>query len=134
MSNYTQKRIVCGADNLEGKLVPAPLDEKNLTTDWLDDFLFAYNRAKSRDDRICGYIDLEDEDMLCEVSYCDNCVTYDFPGYNYISKDDMNEFAKKLANYFYECENLTIKATCEQKDKDTLKPQIRLHFYFRCEE
>lgn len=134
MSNYVQKRIICGTDNPNGRLVSVSLDERNLTTDWMEDFPFTYNCAKSRDGRICGYIDLEDENMLCEVSYFDNSVTYEFLGCNFISREDMNEFAKKVANYFYDCENLTIKITCEQIDDKFLKPRIELSFFSRCEE
>lgn len=123
--------IVLGHDCPDGKLVACPFDEKNLTTDWIDDFLFDGDCARPRyESRRCGYVDLEDEDMLCEVEWCDNCLTYHFPNYNYLSDVDVSLFIKKLKTYLEDCDNLTIEVFAQMEEKNI----IRVYFYSRYED
>ena len=126
-----KKTIVCGPSCPDGKLVACPFDEKNLCTDWLEDFLFDGNVSREQYGlRICGYINLSDDDMLCEVEYCGNCVTYRFPGYSFIDREDIKKFVKELERYLEDSDNLTIKVTAKE-DHEYYKPEITVKFYSR---
>lgn len=126
-----KKTIVCGPSCPDGKLVACPFDEKNLTTDWIEDFLFEGNVSKETYGlRMCGYINLSDDDMLCEVEYCGNCVIYRFPGYNFIYRADIEKFSKALEEFLREDDNLTVKV-CAIEDHGYYKPEITVKFYSR---
>lgn len=126
-----KKTIVCGPSCPDGKLVACPFDEKNLCTDWLEDFLFdgacttsAYNS------KACGYVNFGHEDMLCEVHYKYNVLIYRFPFYNFISESDVNTFMNKLREYLVDCDNLTAKVSAVE-DHGYYKPEITVKFYSR---
>lgn len=126
-----KKTIVLGHDCPDGKLEACPFDEKNLTTDWIEDFLFEGNVSKENyGSRLCGYINLSDDDMLCEVEHDGNCLTYRFPGYNFIDRADIEKFSKALEEYLGDCDNLTIEVFAIE-DRGDFNPTITVKFYSR---
>lgn len=106
-------------------ITPAPFDEKNLTTDWLQDFLFNYNCIANHENyNICGYVTLAGSERLCEVGYTENRATYTFHNEKTVSPKMLSDFQQRLLKYFADNENNTFRI-----DVGTIDNSIILFFY-----
>lgn len=138
------KTIVCGTSNLEGQLVPAPLDEKNIITDWIENFLFfgvvTHNGSGVPCDRWLGFVGSElDHAML--YAYLEgselNVLHYQFVELNYLSPEDIKQIIGEAKLFFEENDYITIELIFN-RDNDILgesyKPNFTIKFYHREEE
>lgn len=109
-----KKKFSFGKDNLGGEIIPAPFDEKNMTTDFLTDFLFEGNAvvySKYSED-IVGFISLNnDEPYPCHLvcSCASNYVRYNFIGVNYLDQKDIDNLILMIEEYFKDDDNLEVE-------------------------
>lgn len=126
-----EKIITCGLSCPDGMLYACPLDEKNLTTDWIEEFLFDCACIRSSyNSKICGYVNFGHEDMLCEVEYNENGLIYRFPFYTLLTKNEVNVFATRLEKFLEDCDNMTVSVLAEDFC-GYCKPEITVKFYSR---
>lgn len=92
--------------------VPMPFDEKNLCTDWLEEFFFDYNVATNKDwNQLCGYGYIEGEQYLCEVTYEKNVARWNFIHMSYLDEHDVKWFVNALTDYMKDSEGLAFTIT-----------------------
>ena len=112
------KTFSFGKENLGGEKIPAPFDEKNMTTDFLTDFLFDRNAVFSPmcSEEIVGFISLNDEPYACKatLSVVSNFVRYNFLTNNYLVSEDINKLCKMIEEYFMDDDNLEVKLVCTE--------------------
>ena len=129
------EELVFGKSNLNGKLVSADFDDKNLLTDWLEEFLFDNNCVTSKYGRICGYAELLENEKLCEVIYTANVVAYTFPANLHLYAAEFREFVRKLKENIFHNDRLTVKVVCDRYiDSGDYRTTILVAFFFRDDE
>lgn len=133
-----EKTLVFGKENLNGKLERKVFNEKDLTTDWLEEFLFDNNVAKHPDfEELIGYAKMFEglgSAIKATWHHKGNWVQYDFFENNWIDDDDITMFTFALTEFFKENE-LTVILKCQGEDEThTYKPFVRLEFYDRVDE
>ena len=119
------KTFSFGKENLGGEKIPAPFDEKNMTTDFLTDFLFDGNAVFSPVDseEIVGFISLNGEPYACKavLSLASNFVRYKFLEKDYLVSKDIDRLCKMIEEYFMDDDNLEVKLVCNEF-KDGVNP------------
>ena len=117
------KTFSFGKENLGGEKIPAPFDEKNMTTDFLTEFLFDGNAVVSPmySEDIVGFICLNGEAYACNavLSVVDNYVRYNFFTKDHLTSKDIDKLCKMIEEYFMDDDNLEIELICtELNDSD----------------
>lgn len=112
------KKFSFGKENLGGYKIPAPFDEKNMTTDFLTEFLFDGNAVVSPmySEDIVGFIYLNGEAYACNavLSVVDNYVRYNFFTNDYLTSKDIDKLCKMIEDYFMDDDNLEIELICTE--------------------
>ena len=113
------KTFSFGKENLGGEKIPAPFDEKNMTTDFLTEFLFDGNAVYSPmySEDILGFIYLNGEPYACKAFLSlasNNCVRYNFLEKNYLVSKDIDRLCKMIEEYFMDDDNLEIELVCNE--------------------
>lgn len=114
-----------GKENLGGELVPAPFDEKNMTTDFFTQFLFDGNAVVSPkySEDIVGFISLNDDmPYACNavLSLASNFVRYDFFGINHLVGMEIDKLCKEIEEYFKDDDNLEVELICTELKNSVL--------------
>lgn len=119
------KTFSFGKENLGGEKIPAPFDEKNMTTDFLTEFLFDGNAVVSSmySEDIVGFIYLNGEPYACNavLSVVDNYVRYNFFTNNFLTSKDIDRLCKMIEEYFVDDDNLEVELVCNEF-KDGVNP------------
>ena len=112
------KTFSFGKENLDGEKIPAPFDEKNMTTDFLTEFLFDGNAVVSPmySEYIVGFIYLNSEPYACKavLSLASNFVRYNFLEKYYLTSKDINRLCKMIEEYFMDDNNLEVELVCTE--------------------
>ena len=112
------KTFSFGKENLGGEKIPAPFDEKNMTTDFLTEFLFDGNAVVSPmySEDIVGFIYLNGEPYACKaiLSLVSNFVRYNFFEKDYLTNKDIDKLCKMIEEYFTDDDNLEIVLVCTE--------------------
>lgn len=132
------KTFSFGKENLGGEKIPAPFDEKNMTTDFLTEFLFDGNAVVSPmySEDILGFIYLNGEAYACKavLSLASNFVRYNFLEKYYLTSRDIGRLCKMIEEYFMDDDNLEVELVCTELN-DRLLPTYAtdpcLFFYRR---
>lgn len=130
-----------GEENLNGTPILAVFDEKNLTTDWLTDFLFDGNAVVNSEysEEVLGFVRLNQNcpPRPCLLSYSrvDSYLRYDFPYSPPFSVFEINEICEKISQYFADSEYLDIDliytSDSESDGECAYDAGIILYFYHR---
>lgn len=131
-----------GKENLNGTLIPAVFDEKNLTTDWLTDFLFDGNAIVNPEysDEILGFVRLSpnSEFIPCKLTYSriSNYLRYDFLCVRSLRFFDVDIICEKISQYFADSDYLDIELSVhaidfESDGEHVYDTNIVLCFYHR---
>lgn len=119
------KTFSFGKENLGGEKIPAPFDEKNMTTDFLTEFLFDGNAVYSPmySEDILGFIYLNGEPYACKavLSLASNFVRYKFLEKDYLVSKDIDILCKMIEEYFMDDDNLEVELVCNEF-KDGVNP------------
>lgn len=119
------KTFSFGKENLGGEKIPAPFDEKNMTTDFLTEFLFDGNAVVSPmySEDIVGFIYLNGEPYACKaiLSLVSNFVRYNFLEKDYLTNKDIDKLCKMIEEYFIDDDNLEIELICTELN-DSVHP------------
>ena len=112
------KTFSFGKENLGGEKIPAPFDEKNMTTDFLTEFLFDGNAVVSPmySEDIVGFIYLNGEPYACKavLSLANNFVRYNFLEKDCLVSKDIDILCKMIEEYFMDDDNLEIELVCTE--------------------
>lgn len=106
-------------NNTEESLTPALIDEKNATSDWIEN-IFDNNDCVYHDDEYTGFVN----GSVCSCSYVDNIVTWQFPKYFY-----KHGSYDALVERLNEVGDDSIVTRIDTSTKDRLI--IRISFYFK---
>lgn len=112
----------------EQKLIPAPLDEKNVTTDWISDIFDGYGDYVECQNRNCGVGFVNDCPVF--VSWHDNVLTWRIVENNINNYEQTVDVIKKrLKEYEVDDPDIGIFSTIESYGSSA----IRQKFYFKDE-
>lgn len=131
-----------GKENWNGTPIPAVFDEKNLTTDWLTEFLFEGNAIVNPEysDEILGFVRLSTnrELMPCKLTYSriSNYLRYDFLCIQTLRIFDVDIICEKISQYFADSDYLDIELSVhtidfESDGEHVYDTSIVLDFYHR---
>ena len=112
------KTFSFGKENLGGEKIPALFDEKNMTTDFLTEFLFNGNAVvyPMYSEDIVGFISLSGEPYVCKasLSLVSNFVRYNFFEKDYLVSKDIDRLSKMIKDYFMDDDNLEVELICTE--------------------
>lgn len=130
-----------GEENLNGTPISAVFDEKNLTTDWLTDFLFDGNAIVNPEysDEILGFVRLSPnrEFIPCKLiySHISNYLRYDFLCIRSLRFFDVDIICEIISQYFADSEYLDIDliytSDSESDGECVCDAGVILYFYHR---
>lgn len=133
-----RKTIICGQECPNGNLYPAILDEKNLTTDWIQELYFINLNVAEYKNKMLGFANFcgNTFPLLAEWSPRHNFVVYSFPALSYLTEIEAKALCEMARDYFTPlADNLVIKFECGQNEdperEDYFAPEFILEFFQR---
>lgn len=126
--------IQCGSENLNGKLKLAPIDEINVSADFIEELFYDGRCIKAEyDEKWCGFVQLGkniDCVMACTQYTCSVFYSLD-ASFNCIDKDDIAVIIAVICEYFKDNE-LTVKVIFAESDiHSQFEPSFAIEFYAR---
>lgn len=141
MSRSKKITIMSSNHSINGERIDLPLDEKNLSSDWVEEFIFN-GECTTKNEKVVGFGEFLEQtyDVVAIAEYDteSNGVTYVFPERNYFWDYELEFFVNELRDFFFPSENdnthLEIDVIAEYtNDGKTFIPLIEVEFYTRAE-